>query len=367
MKKWRESIVLCLTCMAMSLAQGAEMPLAKIERDALPPLADQAAFDRASRQAILSYARELASYERAFRADVEFSAQIKQHRVDPIPVRRFINRTWQELLNNYRQALKTCGDCAPVATIDDLRRLADEAQIPAAQQAFYETYFAEQSRLGNLFRTTSSEIDTFNDNEIDGSTFADMSFMFSFDDGPSDQYGNTDRLIESLHRLDLHAVFFALGEKLVGRQGSKGDLAPLYANQCLASHGQKHQSHAKIADWQTSVLGSLDVAKAAAPEAWVAAFRPPYGQRKSDSGDFFKQHGIKVVLWNIDSQDWQKNIDAEHAANRVVALMLLKRKGIVLFHDIHAKAIVAVPGVVKALENTGVKWLDCRNSAELTR
>jgi len=66
------------------------------------------------------------------------------------------------------------------------------------------------------------------------------------------------------------------------------------------------------------------------------------------------------MLWNIDSQDWSKKVGAEAAAQRVQTLMLLWRRGIILFHDTHAKAAQAVPALLKANQHNGVQWLDCR-------
>jgi peptidoglycan/xylan/chitin deacetylase (PgdA/CDA1 family) len=335
---------------------GAEMTVARIDRSAYAGITDQASFDRASRQAILAFTRELIAYENMV------VAQKHRDRDDLAGVERLLDRFWKELLANYQSALKTCADCEAAGTSDELRHLAAKAQVEPALREFYKAYLFEQFRLGALFQKVSSEIDVFNDNEITGAAFGDMAFLLSFDDGPSDRNGSSDRLIESLNRLGLHAVFFALGERLSLRQGKSGDLAKLFANQCLASHGQTHQSHAKLKEWQASVLDSLAMAKSAAPDAFANAFRPPYGQRRADSGDFFRRHGVKVVLWNIDSQDWHKKISAQDAVDRVVSLMLLRRKGIILFHDIHAKASVAIPRIFQTLENTAIQWLDCRNS-----
>ncbi|MBX9705213.1 MAG: polysaccharide deacetylase family protein, partial [Gammaproteobacteria bacterium] len=78
---------------------------------------------------------------------------------------------------------------------------------------------------------------------------------------------------------------------------------------------------------------------------------------------FYAQH-LKVALWNIDSQDWNANVDAEAVVNRVVALMLIKRHGVILFHDIHPKAKVALPIIFEQLGDA-VLWNDCSLLAKL--
>ncbi len=90
-----------------------------------------------------------------------------------------------------------------------------------------------------------------------------------------------------------------------------------------------------------------------------AAFQTAVGQFKADSGGFFASQGLHVALWNIDSQDWNDKISADDVRQRVLTLMLLWRHGILLPHDIHPKAQVAVPWLVQQLDQTQIRWLDC--------
>ena len=346
--RFKDLLTICVLSLTALPARGEEMSAARIEAAALAPITDQISFDRASREAILAYARALIEREEG---PMEERAKVG----------KFLDRSWRELLDNYRRALATCSTCESVNTTGELRDLAARSRTMPGREAFYRTYLAEQSRLASLFPKVTSEIDVFNDNEITGSAFSDMTFLWTFDDGPGGRGGHTDRLIEVMNHAGLHGIFFALGERLDARRKAGDDLVGLYENQCLGSHGETHRSHAKWPEWQTSVTDSLAKAKSAAPASYVTAFRPPYGQRTADSGGFFRRHGIELVLWNIDSQDWQKQIDAQSAADRVIALMLLRRKGIILFHDIHPKARTAVPLIVQALKATQVKWMDCRH------
>ena len=41
--------------------------------------------------------------------------------------------------------------------------------------------------------------------------------------------------------------------------------------------------------------------------------------------------------------------------------MLLHRKGIILFHDIHPKAIKVVDDLNKLREKNSISWIDCRS------
>ncbi len=66
-----------------------------------------------------------------------------------------------------------------------------------------------------------------------------------------------------------------------------------------------------------------------------------------------------MALWNIDSQDWNKNVDANAVVNRIITLMLIKRHGVILFHDIHSKAKTALP-IIFNLLGDAVVWGDCQ-------
>lgn len=46
---------------------------------------------------------------------------------------------------------------------------------------------------------------------------------------------------------------------------------------------------------------------------------------------------------------------------RLLSLMLLWRHGTILFHDIHDKARVALPWLLRQTRGAGVVWVDCRN------
>jgi hypothetical protein len=68
-----------------------------------------------------------------------------------------------------------------------------------------------------------------------------------------------------------------------------------------------------------------------------------------------------VALWQIDSQDWSSKVSAAAAGQRVLTLMLLWRRGVLLFHDIHSKAAGALPWVLQASQGAPVRWMDCRD------
>ena len=348
--------------------------VARLDRSLWPePLQGPAAFDRASRGEILVAVGALREFFDMDAAALAGRLHLKE--ADEASVRRIAGKFSLLLLNNYRQAAASCpaGEwlCPRVAGEADLlaagRALADgmPAQFRAwfdASSQFHRVYMAEEMRLAALFPRTSSEIDTYSDIERTGFELPDRHFLLTFDDGPTAKDGLSDQLLALLRDNRLHGAFFMLGERLEPRRRQSGEaaLASLYEGQCVAAHGWQHQSHQRWAEWQSSVVTTRDLAKETFPGAYRAWFRPPYGQRLSDSGPFFTQNGLKIVLWNIDSQDWNNGMSAGDVAQRVQTLMLLWRRGTILMHDIHAKAKSAVPWLIDQNRGDGVEWEDCR-------
>ncbi len=111
--------------------------------------------------------------------------------------------------------------------------------------------------------------------------------------------------------------------------------------------------------WKESIASSSKLIHDTLPEAYAPAFRPPYGQRPPDSGTYLKAQGVKLILWNIDSHDWDDSLKIAEVEQRTMSLMLLWRRGIVLFHDYFPRAQKVVPRLVAWLAQDGVTWADC--------
>jgi len=331
-------------------------------------------FDRASRAAILFYALELGRQKTA-----------ENKTFNRPSVNKWLNKELNLAQQNYQFAAKTCQSndwtCIDSANnSDDFIAKAEGLRIPAALDSWQEKtaefvgiYVAEQIHLADVFPTTSSEIDLFNDNEWDGDKISDRKFFLTFDDGPTGRGGNTDNVLQMLAAQKKSAVFFVLGQRFANRQKTNGPaaLTQLYKGQCVGAHGWEHLSHEKRSKyavdnkWQSSVTGTIALLKNTFDGAsiFLPLFRPPYGQRKSDSGAFFQKEGLQVALWNMDSQDWNAQIKAEDIVNRMEILMLIKRRGVLLFHDIHPKAEKAVPAIIADF-GSAVEWGDCHQIAE---
>lgn len=326
-------------------------------------------FDKASRASILLYAQTLLDMQKM--SDAEMKAAFKIKTVNRASVAKWFNKELSLTLRNYQAAAKSCAgdDWSCAGAITSSADLVNQAvKIPASQSAwrdnlsqFTRTYIAEQMRLAALFPKVSSEIDVFNAQEWNGDDFADRQFLLTFDDGPTKPQGDTDDTLAMLAASQKSAVFFVVGDNFQNRLTNTDtkSLAELYKGQCVAIHGWEHQSHAKWAKWQESIKRTQTLITTTLPTGYFSPlFRPPYGQRKADSGKFFQQQGLKVALWNLDSQDWNAKLDSDDILNRMLTLMLIKRHGVLLFHDILPKARMALPILFNELGNA-VEWRDC--------
>jgi len=338
-----------------------------------------AGFDKASRASILAYALALQDMQKLSDSDMLTAFKIKS--VNRASVAKWLSQELKNTQVNYQHAAETCAeaDWTCVGATETSQALLDKAadsngKLPPPLRAwrakldgFTHAYLAEQLRLAALFPKVSSEIDRFNDREWTGDSLPDRQFFLSFDDGPSAPNGNSDDTLAMLKKQGKSAVFFVLGENLKKRvdRTQASTVASLYQGQCVASHGWEHQSHAKWGQWQDSIKRTQALLQDTLAEKQVMPlFRPPYGQRKADSGAFFEAQGLHVALWNLDSQDWNNHVTPDDIQSRMLTLMLIKRHGVMLFHDVHPKAKTALPALFEEVGDA-VAWGDCAQLRQL--
>lgn len=367
--------VVALSLLATAIPAHAAGPgaVASVDRNLWPDsVSSSAGFDQASRAEMLSFAHALSQSEND--GDGALRDRLKLKQIDRDVIDRVRTIYWRRLTANYARASSNCLRDEPFCLkgLDETafrRAAATFTQAPderyaawfAASQRFHRTYLDELLRLASLFPRTSSEVMTYSSSELSGDELTDRHFLLTFDDGPTRVGGNTDKLLNTLRNQHLNATFFVLGESLQARlqQGGPNELAYTYQGMCVGSHGWQHKSHSTWPQWQGSVTRSMDLIGSNLPSSYVPLFRPPYGQRRADSGVFFGVRGLHVALWNIDSQDWNSKMDDDLIKQRVLTLMLLWRRGVILFHDIHAKAQAVVPWLVEQTNGTGLRWIDC--------
>ncbi|WP_046236823.1 polysaccharide deacetylase family protein [Pseudomonas syringae pv. coryli] len=359
-------------------AQAAAPVIATIDRSVWPErLETPGLFDVASRAEILAFAHELYLSEKLDEEGLKQRLGLRFVNVPSLNVVR--HRLWLRLLENYQNAQKSCEQdanfCVLVEDMDQLRQRAEEYQVsndsfyanwarPGA--AFHQRYLNELLFMAALFPQTSSEIERYNSDEMSGDEMPDRTFMLNFESGPSPADGGTDWLADFMRQQKMTATFFVLGKSLQERleSTSVAGVQALYRQQCVGIQGWEYRSHSQWLDWQDSVRRSAALVQQVLPDNFVPLFRPPYGHRRADSGDFFRAEHLRVSLWNIDAEDDTGRLSAEQVGDRVLTLMLLWRKGTVVFHDVANKAQSALPLLLANTAQSELIWDDCRNISE---
>lgn len=349
-------------------------PLAIIDRSTWPEKLDSpTAFDVASRAEVLNFAFVLKASEAL--TEAQLAERLALRSINMASINALRAQLWGRLWRSFDQAQQSCEQdasfCYAIDSLDDLQQQAATYTIdPSSFYAGWATpavafdwaYLDELLHAAALFPQISSEVLRFADSERNGDELNDRVFLLTFDGGPTPAQGRTDWLTDYLRRQNLSATFFVLGNSLANRrdQPSGDDLPALYKNQCVGVQGWQYRSHSQWQDWQDSILRSVALVQAALPDNYVALFRPPYGQRRADSPGFFAGQNLQVALWDIDSQDGTGRLTAEQSAQRVLTLMLLWRRGVVVFHDSQDKAQVALPWLLGQTAQSGIGWQPCK-------
>lgn len=342
---------------------------AKIDRSVWPfPINSATDFDAASKMEMLVFSEVFNECTGLNQTELSQKTGVKN--VNIASVKKWESKTKGILLDNFKslsvESLSTFVLVKKNIDWNSLTTFQLEKNIPVnlkswyySSKIFYEDYLIELYRLAALNPRITSEIATINDAEITGDSFEQKHFLLTFDDGPTIANGNTDKLLKVLNEYSLKGVFFVLGDNFKQRldASSVKSMEGLYGENVLGSHAKTHKSHQKFTEWQSSLDFTQNIIKSTSKSKATVYFRPPYGQRNKTLVDYVNNHQSKVVLWNMDSQDWNNNMTAKQVADRQITLMLLWRKGILLFHDIHPKAQKAVPEIYDYFKRAEIFWI----------
>ena len=366
-------LLLIGACLLGLNAQAATGDIATLDRSVWPEVLDTPQlFDVASRAQILSFAHQLLESENL--SDVQLADRLGLRQANMPTVNLIRTRLWSRLFDNWKAAEQSCAaDASFCVLVDDvpmLRQRAGEYKVAddsfyvrwaAPADAFSQRYLNELLRMAALFPQTSSEVERYNSDELSGEEMPDRTFLLTFESGPTTADGATDWLADFMRQQNINATFYVLGKSLQSRAEATSPraLQTLYRQQCVGLQGWEYRSHAHWVDWQGSIERSAALVQQLLPDNFVPLFRPPYGHRRADSGPFFRDQHMRVSLWNIDAQDASGRISAEQTANRVLTLMLLWRRGNIVFHDSADKAQQAVPWLMANTAQSGVTWEDC--------
>ena len=170
----------------------------------------------------------------------------------------------------------------------------------------------------------------------------------TFDDGPDPI--STNWILELLKKLEIKATFFLIGEMIVKFPELENKIRA--SKHIIGNHSFSHKN-----GWITNYTKYIeDVNKCQKLMKGNSIFRPPYGkltprQQKTISRDF------KIVLWDILSLDFKKNITKEEIKKNV--LSNVEPGSIIVFHN-NQKSIsnlkLVLEEILTELKNKGFSF-----------
>ncbi|KLD78916.1 tetratricopeptide repeat protein [Xanthomonas hyacinthi] len=201
------------------------------------------------------------------------------------------------------------------------------------------------------------------DREVFGRDLPPKTVVLSFDDGPHREY--TDEIVAILKRYDVPATFFEVGRNL-GKLDADGkvELAPLASvsrelmeqGYTVGNHSLTHAQLSKEtgAALRSQILDTDRMLRAVDAKR-APLFRFPYGARNAEGMQILGEAGLKSVMWNVDSLDWADPVP-ESIVQRVLEQVGREQRGILLFHDIHARTVKALPQILDRLSADGYQF-----------
>ncbi|MFS0702976.1 polysaccharide deacetylase family protein [Cellulomonas sp. 179-A 9B4 NHS] len=179
---------------------------------------------------------------------------------------------------------------------------------------------------------------------ITGSTCSAGYVGLTFDDGPT--AGTTNQIISTLRQYGATATVFPTGQNAQ----NNASLMQAYKNAGLqiGNHSWDHphlvqQSQSQVQSQLSRTQQAIQQTAGVTP----TVFRPPYGESNGTVSSVASSLGLRVVTWDVDSNDWN---NASAASIRQAATRLTNGQTI-LMHDWPSATVQALPGILQDLRS----------------
>lgn len=152
----------------------------------------------------------------------------------------------------------------------------------------------------------------------------------TFDDGPIPIV--TEFVLDQLKQYNAKATFFCIGDNITKH--------PLVYNQILKEgHSIGNHTYNHLNGWKYTLKNYiLNIKKTqgiienhSKGKVFTKLFRPPYGKIKHSQATELINKGYKIVMWDVLSADFDKNISKEKCLENV--LKNTYNGSIIVFHD----------------------------------
>ena len=172
--------------------------------------------------------------------------------------------------------------------------------------------------------------------------------VLTFDDGPSPAL--TPKLLDTLARQNVKAMFFVLGQ-LLGTAAGQNIIKRAFAEgHIIANHSFDHPNlqTLSLAQVKSQFKRTQDLIGACAhPMKFV---RQPYGSTNPSIDKLLKDEGYTKLLWNVDSMDWDRRFKPTAWIDNAMRQINNRPDSIVLMHDIHSTTVNNVETLIKKIK-----------------
>lgn len=143
----------------------------------------------------------------------------------------------------------------------------------------------------------------------------------TFDDGPTETI--TPWVLDLLRKYNAKATFFCLGKKV--------EMHPeLFEAIKADGHAIGNHSYSHLKGWETPTGQYVQDVDLAAEFIPSSLFRPPYGRIKPSQYRVLRSR-YKVIMWDLLSMDYSRNVTKRRCAN--IVINNLHSGAIIVFHD----------------------------------
>jgi peptidoglycan/xylan/chitin deacetylase (PgdA/CDA1 family) len=192
---------------------------------------------------------------------------------------------------------------------------------------------------------------------------ADGEVVLTFDDGPLRAY--TKHVLEALEAHCTKATFFVVGRMAV----ADPEMVREYARfgHTIGIHTWSHANLRAITPLKARMeieLGFSAVQQALGKPV-APFFRFPYLADSKSMTTHLQERHVAIFSIDVDSKDYRTR-DPGSVHRKVMSDLARAKKGIILFHDIHASTARALPGLLADLKAKGYRIVQLKPKAEAT-
>jgi peptidoglycan/xylan/chitin deacetylase (PgdA/CDA1 family) len=180
----------------------------------------------------------------------------------------------------------------------------------------------------------------------------------TFDDGPSRTW--TPRILDLLRRYDARATFFVVGSAVAAEPSLTRRIAR--EGHTIGNHTYNHADLTRLS--AAGFRAEVSLAQAAIERVagtTTRLLRPPYGAVNASTRTLAAQAGYKLVLWDVDPQDWRRPGSGSIAAR---ILRDTRPGSLILLHDgggDRSQTLAALEQVLATLSARGYTFAAMRD------